>query len=121
MGLVVVTHGHTELLLCGMWGPPRPEVESVSPALTRGFLITGPLGKSLSPSYLLSGLGERPQGIRGSWHVFQNWSAPMIPHKWCLGKDTPESGPDWPGCWGDVETGMELTRLAGWGALTREA
>ena len=30
-----------------MWSLPRPGVESVSPALTGGFLITGPPGKSL--------------------------------------------------------------------------
>ena len=30
-----------------MWSLPRPGVESVSPALTGGFLIAGPPGKSL--------------------------------------------------------------------------
>ena len=30
-----------------MWGLPRPGVESVSPALTGGFLTTGPPGESL--------------------------------------------------------------------------
>ena len=34
-------------LLCGMWNPPQPGIESVSSALAGGFLITGPLGKSL--------------------------------------------------------------------------
>ena len=29
----------------GMWNPPRPEVEPMSPALAGGFLTTGSPGK----------------------------------------------------------------------------
>ena len=32
-------------LLCGMWDLPRPRLEPMSPALTGGFLTTGPPGK----------------------------------------------------------------------------
>ena len=30
----------------GVWNPPRPGIAPVSPALTGGFLTTGPTGKS---------------------------------------------------------------------------
>ena len=33
------------LLLCGMWDPPGPGLEPVSPALAGGFLTTAPPGK----------------------------------------------------------------------------
>ena len=33
-------------LLCGMWNPPGPGIELVSPVLTGGFLTPGPPGKS---------------------------------------------------------------------------
>ena len=33
-------------LLCGMWTPPKPGIEPMSPALAGGFLTTGPSGKS---------------------------------------------------------------------------
>ena len=34
-------------LLCGMWDPPRPATEPMSPVLTGRFLIPGPPGKFL--------------------------------------------------------------------------
>ena len=38
-------------LLCGMWNPPGPGVEPVSPALAGRFLPTVPLGKSKPHSF----------------------------------------------------------------------
>ena len=32
-------------LPCGMWDPPRPRIELMSPALAGGFLTTEPPGK----------------------------------------------------------------------------
>ena len=39
--------GSQAQLLRGMWDPPRPGLEPVSPALAGGFLTTAPPGKSL--------------------------------------------------------------------------
>ena len=33
-------------VLCGMWDPPRPGIEPMSPTLAGGFLTTAPPGKS---------------------------------------------------------------------------
>ena len=62
MGSVVVAHGLK--LLRGTWDLPGPGLEPVFPALTGGFLTTGPPGKSLetfldkcSFEYLFSVLG----------------------------------------------------------------
>ena len=38
--------GARALLLRGMWDPPKPGLEPVSPALASGFLTTVPPGKS---------------------------------------------------------------------------
>ena len=37
--------GSRAQLLCGMWDPPRPGLEPVSPALAGGFSTTAPPGK----------------------------------------------------------------------------
>ena len=39
-------------LLHGMWDPPGPGLEPVSPALAGGFLTTVPPGKPIIPSYV---------------------------------------------------------------------
>ena len=44
MGSVAVVHGAH--LPQGVWDLPGPGIESVSPALARGFSTTGPPGKS---------------------------------------------------------------------------
>ena len=44
VGSVAVVHGAH--LPQGMWDLPGPGIESVSPALARGFSTTGPPGKS---------------------------------------------------------------------------
>ena len=40
-------------LFHGMWGLPRPGLETMSPALAGGFLITAPPGKFLVISFLV--------------------------------------------------------------------
>ena len=40
-------------LLCGMWDPPRPGLESVSPALAGGFSTTAPPGKPLLDGFFM--------------------------------------------------------------------
>ena len=42
-------------LLHGMWNPPRPGIEPMSPALVCGFFTTGPPGKLLVPHTLVIG------------------------------------------------------------------
>ena len=76
-------------LLCGMWDPPRPGLEPVSPALAGGFSTTAPPGKPASrllimnfatpSSHLLSEAGGRmlgrPQLPQGK-HLVQRMMQP---------------------------------------------
>ena len=43
--------GSRAQLLCGMWDPPRPGLEPVSPALAGRFSTTAPPGKPLNESF----------------------------------------------------------------------
>ena len=45
--------GSRAQLLRGMWDPPRPGLEPVSPALAGGFSTTAPPGKPCLPFYAL--------------------------------------------------------------------
>ena len=46
------SHGSQAQLLCGMWDPPRPGLEPVSPAPAGGFSTTAPPGKPQCFSFL---------------------------------------------------------------------
>ena len=56
--------GSRAQLLCGMWDPPRPGLEPVSPALAGRFSTTAPPGK---PAWLL--FDQRTHSLRekGQW------------------------------------------------------
>ncbi|KAJ8777326.1 hypothetical protein J1605_014709 [Eschrichtius robustus] len=45
--------GSRAQLLRGMWDPPRPGLESVSPALAGGFSTTAPPGKPLLDGFFM--------------------------------------------------------------------
>ena len=57
--------GSRAQLLRGMWDPPRPGLEPVSPALAGGFLTTAPPGKP----YGIFKCWKRLAKNRAPWHV----------------------------------------------------
>ena len=63
-------------LLHGMWNPPRPGVEPMSPALAGGFLSTASPGKSKSrfPYAKLSVLIRQPRGDGGWVGGYKVWA-----------------------------------------------
>ena len=59
--------GSRTQLLCGMWDPPRPGLEPVSPALAGGFSTTAPPGKPMKP--LLISCKTVIRNVRGNFKM----------------------------------------------------